>query len=278
MAKSRGLGKGLDELFGESSALENVTGLKISSIEPNPGQPRRNFDELALAELADSIRQSGVITPIAVRQTGDTYQIIAGERRWRASRMAGLTHIPAVVLDVDADTAFRFAMIENLQREDLNPIEEARGYQKLMDTFMLTQEQASLQVGRSRSAVANSLRLLALPATVRAMVENGDLSGGHARALLALPSADDMEKAARLIIRERLSVRQAEDLVKKLCKNKQEKKQSPDAMYIRDLQREMESVTGHKIAIAHGRKKGKLSIEYYGNSDLEKICEALKKL
>lgn len=278
MAKSKGLGRGLDALFGDEAKKEDVQGIKIKDIEQNPGQPRRSFDELALEELAESIRQNGVITPIAVRQTGETYQIIAGERRWRAARMAGLSHIPAVVLDVDERMAYQYALVENLQRQDLNPIEEAKGFQRLMEDFSLTQEQAADRVGKSRSAVANSVRLLQLPAIVRSMVENGDITGGHARALLALGTVEQMEKAARQIARERLSVRQTEELVRQMSKKRVERSPAPETFYIKELERELEQATSHKISIAHGKKRGKLTVEYYGNEDLERICRAIRQI
>lgn len=278
MAKPKGLGRGLDALFGDEVKKEEVQGIKINDIEQNSQQPRRHFDETALLELAESIRHNGVITPIAVRKTGETYQIIAGERRWRASRMAGLSHIPAVVLDVDEQTAYQYALVENLQRQDLNPIEEAVGYQRLMEDFSLTQEQAAERVGKSRSAVANVLRLLSLPKGVREMVEEGRLSAGHARALLGMPNHALMLDAARQVIEQQLSVRQTESLVKASVRQRTQRAPSDNALYIRDLERQMEADTGHKITVQHGKDRGKLTIEYYGNEDLDKICAALKRL
>ena len=187
MAKGKGLGRGLEAIFAEEVPAQNVpTGIRLSDIEPNPRQPRRDFDPAALEELAQSIRENGVITPITLRKTGDTYQIIAGERRWRASRLAGRTEIPAIVLDVDENTAYALALIENLQREDLNPMEEAEGYRRLTQELGMTQEQAAARVGRSRPAVANALRLLTLPQPVAALLRDKQLSAGHARALLPL--------------------------------------------------------------------------------------------
>lgn len=278
MTKNKGLGRGLDSLFGEESHKEEIQGIKINDIEPNPNQPRRTFDDIALEELADSIRENGVVTPITVRKTGSTYQIIAGERRWRACRIAGLTHIPAYVVDVEDKMAYQMALVENLQREDLNPIEEAKGYQSLMDNFSFTQELVSQKVGKSRSAVANSLRLLALPVTVRSMLEEGLISEGHGRALLGLSDQEAIENAARTVIRERLNVRQTEELVKKYGKRVKEKENAPEEIYVRDLEHELESLTGLRVTINHGKKKGRLSIEYYGNDDLEDICNALKSI
>ena len=231
---------------------------------------------MALEELAQSIRENGIITPITLRKTGDTYQIIAGERRWRASRLAGLTEIPAIVLDVDENTAYALALIENLQREDLNPMEEAEGYRRLTQELGLTQEQAALRVGRSRPAVANALRLLSLPKSVEALLRDKQLSAGHARALLPLEREEVMLKAAQTILEQQLSVRQTEALVKQLQKQPSDKPEKTPDIYVQDLERAMAAFTGHKITIKHGEKKGKITIEYYGNEDLEAVCEALK--
>ena len=277
MAKGRGLGKGLNAIFAEELPAENnPVGIRLSSIEPNPRQPRQDFDIAALEELAQSIRENGVITPITLRKTGETYQIIAGERRWRASRLAGLTEIPAIVLDVDEDTAYALALIENLQREDLNPMEEAEGYRRLTQELGLTQEQAAQRVGRSRPAVANALRLLTLPKPVAALLREKQLSAGHARALLPLEREEVMLKAAHTILEQQLSVRQTESLVKQLLKAPADKPEKTPDIYVQDLERAMASLTGHKITIHPGAKKGKITIEYYGNEDLEAVCEALK--
>ena len=277
MAKGKGLGKGLNAIFAEELPVENnPVGIRLSSIEPNPRQPRQDFDIAALEELAQSIRENGVITPITLRKTGETYQIIAGERRWRASRLAGLTEIPAIVLDVDEDTAYALALIENLQREDLNPMEEAEGYRRLTQELGLTQEQAAQRVGRSRPAVANALRLLTLPKPVAALLREKQLSAGHARALLPLEREEVMLKAAHTILEQQLSVRQTESLVKQLTKTPAEKPEKTPDIYVQDLERAMASLTGHKITIQPGAKKGKITIEYYGNEDLEAVCEALK--
>ena len=277
MAKGKGLGRGLEAIFAEEVPAENTpVGIRLSDIEPNPRQPRQDFDPIALEDLAQSIRENGVITPITLRKTGDTYQIIAGERRWRASRLAGLTEIPAVVLDVDENTAYALALIENLQREDLNPMEEAEGYRRLTQELGLTQEQAALRVGRSRPAVANALRLLSLPKSVEALLRDKQLSAGHARALLPLEREEVMLKAAQTILEQQLSVRQTEALVKQLQKQPADKPEKTPDIYVQDLERAMASITGHKITIRHGEKKGKITIEYYGNEDLEAVCEALK--
>ena len=278
MAKGKGLGRGLEAIFAEEvPEVQNTpVGIRLSEIEPNPRQPRQDFDPLALEELAQSIRENGVITPITLRKTGDTYQIIAGERRWRASRLAGLHEIPAIVLDVDEDAAYALALIENLQREDLNPMEEAEGYRRLTQELGLTQEQAAQRVGRSRPAVANALRLLTLPRSVASLLWDKQLSAGHARALLPLEREEAMLKAAQTILEQQLSVRQTEALVKQLQKQPSEKPQKTPDIYVQDLERAMSSLTSHKITIKHGEKKGKITIEYYGNEDLEAVCEALK--
>ena len=277
MAKGKGLGRGLEAIFAEEVPAQNTpVGIRLSDIEPNPRQPRQDFEPVALEELAQSIWEKGLITPITLRKSGDTYQIIAGERRWRASRLAGLTEIPAIVLDVDENTAYALALIENLQREDLNPMEEAEGYRRLTQELGLTQEQAALRVGRSRPAVANALRLLALPKSVEALLRDKQLSAGHARALLPLEREEVMLKAAQTILEQQLSVRQTEALVKQLQKTPADKPEKTPDIYVQDLERAMAAFTGHKITIKHGEKKGKITIEYYGNEDLEAVCEALK--
>ena len=282
MTSGKGLGKGLSALFGEEFNDETqLNAIKLRDIEPNPNQPRREFDPVALEELAESIRQNGIITPITVRKAGESYQIIAGERRWRAARMAGLDEIPAYVLDVDEREAYQYALVENLQRQDLNPIEEALGYQHLMEDYGYSQEKAGEKVGRSRSYIANALRLLTLPQIITDMIASGALSAGHGRALVVLDEQKAME-AAKSILEKELSVRETEKLVKRLLEEvpdaEEEKKEDTVAMYVRELERNLASSTGHKVTIKHGRKKGKLTIEYYGNDDLDKICAALNKI
>lgn len=281
MTTGKGLGKGLNAIFrDEAAAEESVKGLRLSDVEPNKDQPRHDFDAEKLSDLAESIKQHGVITPITVRRTGDTYQIIAGERRWRAARMAGLSEIPAIVLEADEKKTFELALIENLQREDLNPIEEAEGYFTLIERMGLTQSEASERIGRSRSAIANSIRLLALPEEIKEMLSAGELTAGHARALLPLESEKKIKEAAAQVVLKELSVRETEELVKSKLKEPKEatKKSDMAAIYIKKLEQDMSSSTGHRISIKHGAKKGKLTIEYYGNEDLEKVCEALKNI
>ena len=284
MAKMKGLGKGLDALLGDDFTNEpevkSSLFLPISQVESCAAQPRKQFDPDALADLADSIRQHGIIQPLTVRklQSG-YYQIIAGERRWRAARMAGLTQVPVVVIEADDRKAMELAMIENLQREDLNPMEEAEGYRTLMEQYGLTQEETSQRVGKSRSAVANALRLLHLSDEVRALVEEGKLSGGHARALVPL-TAELQKKAAAVIIKDDLSVRQTELLVKKLTADKPQKpvKDAGSVDYAAEAARELSERLGRPCRIVTGRKKGRLELEYYGVDDLNALLDALHQL
>ena len=280
----KGLGKGLAALLGDDAMTpqeeKNSLYLPISQVETCSSQPRKMFDPDALADLADSIREHGIIQPLTVRklQSG-YYQIIAGERRWRAARMAGLSQVPAIVIEADDRKAMELAMIENLQREDLNPIEEAEGYQVLMDTYNMTQEEAAGRVGKSRSAVANALRLLKLCPSVRIMVEDGRLSGGHARTLLPL-SPDLQESAAATILKNDLSVRQTELLVKKLTAEKKETPPQPGITvnYAEEAARELGSSLGRACRIVTGRKKGRIELEYYSMDDLNDLLDALHTL
>ena len=281
---SKGLGKGLAALLGddvmEAREEKNSLFLPISQVESCASQPRKQFDTDALADLADSIREHGIIQPLTVRklQSG-YYQIIAGERRWRAARMAGLNEVPAIVIEADDRKAMELAMIENLQREDLNPIEEAEGYQLLMSQYNMTQEETAQRVGKSRSVVANALRLLHLCPPVRAMVEDGRLSNGHARALLPL-SPEAQEKAAAAIIKSDLSVRQTELMVKKMTAEVKEKPQKSGISvdYAEEAARELSSRIGRNCKIVSGRKKGRIELEYYGLDDLNDLLDALHTL
>lgn len=284
MAKMKGLGKGLDALLGDDFTNEpevkSSLFLPISQVESCASQPRKQFDPDALADLADSIRQHGIIQPLTVRklQSG-YYQIIAGERRWRAARMAGLSQVPVVVIEADDRKAMELAMIENLQREDLNPMEEAEGYHTLMEQYGLTQEETSQRVGKSRSAVANALRLLNLCKEVRELVEGGKLTGGHARALVPL-TADVQQKAAAIIIKDDLSVRQTELLVKKLTAEKPDKpaKDATSVDYAAEAARELGERLGRPCKIVTGKKKGRIELEYFGMDDLNTLLEALHQL
>ena len=284
MAKMKGLGKGLDALLGDDFTNEpevkSSLFLPISQVESCASQPRKQFDPDALADLADSIRQHGIIQPLTVRklQSG-YYQIIAGKRRWRAARMAGLSQVPVVVIEADDRKAMELAMIENLQREDLNPMEEAEGYHTLMEQYGLTQEETSQRVGKSRSAVANALRLLNLCKAVRELVEEGKLTGGHARALVPL-TADVQQKAAAIIVKDDLSVRQTELLVKKLTAEKPDKpaKDATSVDYAAEAARELGERLGRPCKIVTGKKKGRIELEYFGTDDLNALLEALHQL
>ena len=278
--KPSGLGKGLGALLGDDVMETKSTGslyLPISQVESCSGQPRKHFDEESLQELADSISEHGIIQPLTVRKLASGYyQIIAGERRWRAARLAGLQEIPVTVIEADDQKAAELAMIENLQREDLNPMEEAAGFQSLIETYHMTQEEAARQVGKSRSAVTNALRLLGLTPTVRKLVEENKLSAGHARALVPLPSSLQ-ESAANAVVTGGLSVRQTEALVKRLSAEKkaQKKPQSDGVDYIAEAQNELKAKLCRGVKIVSGRKKGRIELEYYGLDDLNDLLDAL---
>ncbi len=281
--KPSGLGRGLGALLGDDVLKTESTGnlyLPISQVESCSSQPRKSFDEAALAELADSIREHGIIQPLTVRKLASGYyQIIAGERRWRAARIAGLQEVPAIVIEADDRKAAELAMIENLQREDLNPMEEAAGFQALIDNYHMTQEEAAQRVGKSRSAVANALRLLGLTPAVRKLVEEGKLSAGHARALLPL-SPSLQESAANAVLSGGLSVRQTEALARRLAAEKKAKKQpDPNQVdYTAEAQKALSSKLGRGVKIVSGRKKGRIELEYYGLDDLNDLLEALALL
>ena len=278
--KPSGLGRGLGALLGDDVLSTERSGtftLPLSQVESCSSQPRKSFDEASLAELADSIRRHGIIQPLTVRKLASGYyQIIAGERRWRAARLAGLSEVPVVVIEADDRKAAELAMIENLQREDLNPMEEAMGFHTLIETYHMTQEEAAQSVGKSRSAVANALRLLGLTPAVKAMVERGDLSAGHARALLPLSPALQ-ETAANAVCSGGLSVRQTEALAKRLAAEKKEPapKASDGPDYAAEAQRDLSSRLGRGVRIVTGRKKGRVELEYYGIDDLNDLLEAL---
>ncbi len=282
MAKEKGMGKGLGALLGDDFSVDfspPSSPLPVSQIESCRNQPRKNFDQEKLEELAESIRQHGVIQPLTVRKlSSGYYQIIAGERRWRAARMAGLAEVPAVVIEADDRLAMELAMIENLQREDLNPMEEAQGFRVLVETYGMTQEQAAASVGKSRSAVSNSMRLLALSEPLRTLVEDGKLTAGHGRAILPL-SPTLREDAATAIMKSGLSVRQTEQLVKQmLAKKDGEEKKKIEAKvpdYVAEAEHSLSTRLGRACHISRGRKKGKVEIEYYGVDDLNNLLEAL---
>ena len=281
MAKKTGLGLGA--LFGEdytqNTGNDTLLNVPIMRVEPREDQPRKVFDDEALAELTESIRSYGLIQPITVRRlTGDYYQIIAGERRWRAARAAGLDEVPVRVIEADDKKVMELALVENLQREDLNPIEEARGYRTLMSEYGMTQEEASSAVGKSRPAVANALRLLNLSGEVLELVENGSLSAGHARALIPIRDEALQKQAAETVIQKQLSVRQTEALATRLIKEPVEEKEpeSVSVDYIHEVEKELENALGRKVKLVDGRKKGRIEIEFYGVDDREKLIENLR--
>lgn len=284
MASNKGLGRGLGALLGdfteESAETSAYQTLPLYKIEPNPNQPRREFDESELQALADSISAHGIIQPLTLRQMENGYyQIIAGERRWRAARMANLSEVPAVIIEADDKKAMELALIENLQRQDLNPVEEAQGYQTLMEQYGLTQEEVSSRVGKSRSTVANSLRLLGLCPEVLNDLKEGKLSAGHARAIRSLETEKLQKEAARKIISLALSVRQAETL----CKNLQ-KKPSPkppvtmEVDYLAECEKNLSKRLGRGVKITNGKRKGRFELEFYGQEDLESLLNALMNL
>ena len=278
--KPSGLGIGLGALLGDDVMKTESSGslsLPISQVETCSSQPRKRFDDESLQELADSISQHGIIQPLTVRKlSSGYYQIIAGERRWRAARLAGLQEVPVIVIEADDRKAAELAMIENLQREDLNPMEEAAGFQSLIESYHMTQEEAAQRVGKSRSAVTNALRLLGLTPSVRKLVEEGKLSAGHARALVPL-SPSLQESAANAIVSGGLSVRQTEALVKRLSAEKKEAQvKDPDEVdYLAEAQNELKARLCRGVKIVPGRKKGRIELEYYGVDDLNDLLDAL---
>ena len=284
MASNKGLGKGLGALLGdfdtETSEKSPYQLLPIYKVEPNPNQPRQNFDEEELQNLSDSIGEHGVVQPLTVRQlSSGYYQIIAGERRWRAARMAGLSDIPAVIIEADDKKAMELALIENLQRQDLNPVEEALGYQSLIQEYGLTQEEAAKRVGKSRPAVANALRLLGLCPEVMEYLRGGDLSAGHARAVLTLKSEKKQLEAAKKIMALALSVRQAETLCKNMSKEPKKEKQPPLAIdYVAECEKNLSKHLGRGVKIVNGKRKGRFELEFYGQDDLQKLLDALMTL
>ena len=287
-AQKRGLGTGLGALFGEDNLAEDlnsVSSLPIEKVEPRSDQPRSVFDQETLAELAESISQYGLIQPITVRKLpSGYYQIIAGERRWRASRLAGLKEVPVRIIEADDRRAMELALVENLQREDLNPIEEAKGYKTLIEEYGMTQEEASQSVGKARSSVTNALRLLNLTPPVMAMLEDGDISAGHARALLAVKDEADQLRVATKVVEESLSVRQTENLASKMAelaekKEKPQKSVNPlEVDYLADTEKQLTSALGRRTQIRDSGKQGKIEMEYYGTDDREALIAALLQL
>ena len=284
--EKKGLGKGLDALFADNDSENEQEGelliLPLEKVEPREAQPRKNFDEQALQELSESIAQYGLIQPVVARRLDSGYyQIIAGERRWRASRMAGLTEIPVRVIEADDRRTAELALVENLQREDLDPIEEARGYRSLMEGFGLTQEETARSVGRSRPAVANALRLLSLTPKVMELVERRELSAGHARALLPLGSEKLQWEAAQEVLKKSLSVRRTEQLAARLVKLESQPQTPPDPEavdYAAEVSEELSRALGRKVRLAEGKCGGKIELDYYDPEDREVLIAALRRL
>ena len=285
MASNKGLGKGLGALLGdfteESQEKTVYQLLPIYKVEPNPDQPRQDFDEVELQALADSIAEHGVIQPLTVREMPNGYyQIIAGERRWRAARIANLSEVPAIIVEADDRKVKELALIENLQRQDLNPVEEALGYHSLMEEYGLTQDDAAKRVGKSRPAVANALRLLALPQEILEMLRQGKLTAGHARAVLVLKTEKKQLEAAQKIAALGLSVRQAEMLCKNMSREVPVKKE-PETFavdYVAECEKQLSKQLGRGVKIVNGKRKGKFELEFYGQEDLQVLLDALMKL
>ena len=284
MATQKGLGRGLGALLGdfteEPQSQSAYRTLPLYKVEPNPGQPRQDFDEEELQALSESLSLHGMIQPIAVRELpSGYYQIISGERRWRAARLANLAEVPVVVIEADDKKAMELALIENLQRQDLNPVEEALGYQTLIQEYGLTQEEAASRVGKSRPAVANALRLLSLSSRILEKVRSGELTPGHARAVLSLKSEKLQLEAAQKIIALGLSVRQAEHLCKNMGKQPHPKKEvTLEVNYVAECEKQLSKHLGRGVKIINGKRKGKFELEFYGQDDLQNLLDALMKL
>lgn len=275
----KGLGKGLGALLGTDEPVSSgVTEVRITDIEPNANQPRKSFDDEKLAALAESIKQHGVVQPLIVQQDGDSYRIVAGERRWRAARRAGLETVPVIVRDLSDRQVMEVALIENLQREDLNPIEEAEAYEKLISEYGMTQEEVASVVGKSRPAITNSIRLLSLDDEIKSRLISGEISSGHARALLSLDDKDLRRKAMQEIIEKGLSVRETERLIKVLSTPKKQKaRKVPDAEY-QALEERFREVFGTKVMIMNSKKSGKILIEYYSLEELDRIINLVESI
>ena len=286
MPKLSGLGRGLDSLFADNTDdIESSVTLKLNEIEPNRIQPRKDFDEGSLAELADSIAQHGIIQPLLVRPIlSGGYQIVAGERRWRAARMAGLNEVPVLIREMDDREFMEISLIENLQREDLTPFEEAEGYRALMETYSMTQEEVSKSVGKSRPYIANALRLLALPEKIKKYVNDGRLSSAHGRTLLGIKDENEMLSAAEKAASEQLSVRETEKLVKKINSKAEEPKDGEKpktgdsneiSHYCEEVRLALTEALGRKVRITGSSGKGELQIEFYGDEDLKNLVSRL---
>ena len=279
MASKGGLGIGLGALF-EDNKTESDSGqmLRVSEIEPNRGQPRKNFDDETISALADSIKEHGILQPILVRPYGSGYQIVAGERRWRAARMLGMSEVPVQIKELSDLEAMQLALIENLQRENLNPVEEAKGYSELVESYGMTQEEVAKTVGRSRSSVANAMRLLALPEEIQEMLENGDISTGHGKALLAFDDEEKMLDAARKAADGKLTVRAVEKIAAEDDTKKPSKKDNSHIdSYFKEMEIGLHNALGRKVKVEYGKNKGALILEFYDKEDLSALAEKLSK-
>lgn len=275
----KGLGKGLGALITSDEAdSSGVKEVKINEIEPNSGQPRKHFNDEKLAKLAESIRQHGVVQPLIVQKDGSTYKIVAGERRWRASRLAGLQTVPVIIRDLSNKQVMEIALIENLQREDLNPIEEAEAYSKLMEDFAMTQDEISTTVGRSRPAIANSLRLLSLQDKIKEKLIDGEITSGHARAMIPVEDRELQLKAAEEVIKKGLNVRDTELLVKRLLTKKNIRKNINDNAEYKAIEERFREVFGTKVNITNSKKSGKIMIEYYSLDELDRIVSLVENI
>lgn len=276
MAAKGGLGSGLGALFDDNTTDTTASQtLRISEIEPNRSQPRKNFDDETISALADSIKQHGILQPLLVRPYGNGYQIVAGERRWRAARMLGMSEVPVQIKDLTDSEAMQIALIENLQRENLNPIEEAQGYYELTENYGMTQEEISKIVGRSRSAVTNALRLLSLPEEVRTMLEDGELTVGHAKALLSFDNDYDMIVAARKACGGKMTVRALEKMAHNAGKPEKEVTNEKVDNYFKEMEIGLHEALGRKVRVEYGKNKGALILEFYDKEDLSELAERL---
>lgn len=275
--KKSNLGRGLDALIPKEEKLEGYIVASINEVKPNSSQPRKEFDEEAIGELANSIKEKGILQPLVVRTIESGYEIIAGERRWRAAQRAGVTRIPVIIKEASDREVMELALIENLQREDLNPIEEAVAYQQLIDEFELTHEDVSRQIGKERSTITNQLRLLRLPEEAKAALIAGDITAGHARAILSIESPAEAREALNAIQKQRLSVRNTEQLIKKISKrNKKQQSSENENIYLKEVVNELKNVLSTQVRIVDKQGKGKIEIDYYSNDELQRLTELLK--
>ena len=275
--KKSNLGKGLDALIPKEEKLEGYTVASINEVKPNASQPRKEFDEETISELANSIKEKGILQPLVVRTIENGYEIIAGERRWRAAQRAGVTRVPVIIKEASDREMLELALIENLQREDLNPIEAAVAYQQLIDEFELTHEDISQQIGKDRSTITNQLRLLKLPDEAKAALIAGDITAGHARAILSIESPAEAREALKAIQKQRLSVRNTEQLIKNISKRKKkERTTEPEDIYLKQILDELKNALSTQVRIVDKQGKGKIEIDYYSSDELERLTSILK--